>query len=39
MTLPPLQPGHYQIEFDLVAARVGWFAQFGSKPARIDVTL
>jgi SAM-dependent methyltransferase len=38
MTLPPLEPGRYQIEFDLVAARVGWFAQLGSKPARILVS-
>ena len=35
MNLPPLGAGRYQIEFDLVAARVGWFAQFGSKPARL----
>jgi ubiquinone/menaquinone biosynthesis C-methylase UbiE len=39
MTLPPLEPGRYQIEFDLVAARVGWFAQLGSKPCRISMTL
>lgn len=39
MTLPPLDPGVYQIEFDLVAARVGWFAQLGSKPARIMVSI
>jgi ubiquinone/menaquinone biosynthesis C-methylase UbiE len=38
MTLPPLEAGRYQIEFDLVAARVGWFAQFGSKAARIFVS-
>jgi ubiquinone/menaquinone biosynthesis C-methylase UbiE len=35
MTLPPLGAGRYQIEIDLVAARVGWFAQLGSKPARV----
>jgi hypothetical protein len=39
MALPPLDPGQYQIEFDLVAARVGWFAQFGSKPARVTVSV
>jgi SAM-dependent methyltransferase len=38
MALPPLETGRYQIELDLVAARVGWFAQFGSKPARISVS-
>jgi len=37
MTLPALAPGRYQIELDLVANRVGWFAQFGSKPARLAV--
>ena len=37
MTLPPLEPGRYELEFDLVAASVGWFAQFGSKPARVEV--
>jgi SAM-dependent methyltransferase len=37
MALPPLAPGRYQIELDLVANRVGWFAQFGSRPARIKV--
>jgi ubiquinone/menaquinone biosynthesis C-methylase UbiE len=35
MTLPPLEAGRYRLEFDLVAARVGWFAQFGSKPALV----
>ena len=38
MTIPKLEPGRYQIEIDLVAARVGWFAQLGSKPARIVLT-
>ncbi len=38
MTLPPLEPGDYQIEIDLVAARVGWFAQLGSKPVRVLVS-
>jgi SAM-dependent methyltransferase len=37
MTLPPLDPGRYEIEVDLVASRVGWFAQFGSEPARMTV--
>lgn len=37
MSLPALAPGRYQIELDLVANRVGWFAQFGSKPARLEL--
>lgn len=35
MELPTLAPGRYEIEIDLVASRVGWFAQLGSKPARL----
>jgi SAM-dependent methyltransferase len=35
MELPPIEPGRYEIEIDLVASRVGWFAQLGSKPARL----
>lgn len=39
-TLPPLQEGHYAIEFDCVANRVTWFEQAGSAPMRrmIDVS-
>jgi hypothetical protein len=37
MALPPLDPGRYEIEIDLVASRVGWFAQLGSKPARLTL--
>jgi hypothetical protein len=35
MALPPLDRGRYELEIDLVASRVGWFAQLGSKPARL----
>jgi ubiquinone/menaquinone biosynthesis C-methylase UbiE len=37
VTLPPLPRGRYVIEIDCVADRVGWFAQLGSHPARVDV--
>lgn len=38
-TLPPLQQGHYTLDFDCVANRVTWFEQAGSTVARrtIDV--
>ncbi len=39
MSLPPLERGSYQIEIDLVANRVGWFAQLGSKPARLNLQI
>ncbi|MEK6375423.1 MAG: methyltransferase domain-containing protein [Acidobacteriota bacterium] len=39
MALPPLDPGRYEIEIDLVATRVGWFAQLGSKPARLEIAV
>ena len=39
MTLPLLEAGEYQIEIDCVAQRVGWFAQLGSKPARLAIDL
>ena len=37
--LPPLQKGHYTLDFDCVANRVTWFEQAGSSVARrtIDV--
>ena len=37
MTLPLLEAGRYLVEIDCVAQRVGWFAQFGSKSARIAI--
>jgi SAM-dependent methyltransferase len=37
VTLPPQPPGRYVIEVDCVADQVGWFAQLGSRSARIDV--
>jgi ubiquinone/menaquinone biosynthesis C-methylase UbiE len=36
VSLPPLPTGRYVVEIDCVADRVGWFAQLGSRPARID---
>jgi SAM-dependent methyltransferase len=36
-TLPPLPPGTHQLEFDMVASEVTWFAQVGSTPARVRV--
>ncbi|HEY0159842.1 MAG TPA: methyltransferase domain-containing protein [Thermoanaerobaculia bacterium] len=38
-TLPPLPPGTYDLEFDLVAEQVLWFAQAGTTPARVRVVL
>lgn len=37
VSLPPLPRGRYVVELDCVAANVGWFAQLGSRPARIDI--
>lgn len=37
IALPPQAPGRYVVEIDCVAARVGWFGQLGSRPARIEV--
>ena len=37
VSLPPLPKGRYVVEIDCVADRVGWFAQLGSHPARIEV--
>src|SRR5687768_5706590 len=36
--LPPLEPGTYTVEVDLVANKVAWFAQLGSTPARVTVS-
>jgi SAM-dependent methyltransferase len=38
LVLPPRAPGRYILEIDCVAARVTWFAQIGSAPARLPVT-
>jgi SAM-dependent methyltransferase len=35
--LPPLPNGAYELEFDMVANEVTWFAQVGSSPARVRV--
>jgi SAM-dependent methyltransferase len=37
ITLPGLSAGRYTLEIDCVADRVGWFAQLGSRPARVDI--
>lgn len=37
--LPKLEPGAYDIEIDLVANQVAWFAQIGSRPARVPITV
>jgi SAM-dependent methyltransferase len=39
VTLPPLPKGRYVVEIDCVADRVGWFAQLGSRPARVEVVV
>ncbi len=36
ISLPALPRGRYVLEIDCVADRVGWFAQLGSRPARLD---
>lgn len=37
ISIPPLTPGRHVIEFDCVAAEVGWFGQLGSRAARLTV--
>jgi hypothetical protein len=37
--LPLLTPGTYVVEFDCVALDVTWFAQQGSRPALLSVTV
>jgi SAM-dependent methyltransferase len=37
VSLPALPRGRYVIEIDCVADKVGWFAQLGSRPARVEV--
>jgi hypothetical protein len=39
VALPPLPKGRYVVEIDCVADRVGWFAQLGSRPARVEVVV
>jgi hypothetical protein len=39
LVLPPRAPGRYVLEIDCVAARVTWFAQIGSAPARLPVNV
>jgi hypothetical protein len=39
LTLPPPRPGRYRLELDCVADGVTWFAQVGSDPARIALTI
>jgi hypothetical protein len=39
LVLPPRAPGRYILEIDCVAARVTWFAQIGSAPARLPVNV
>jgi SAM-dependent methyltransferase len=35
VSLPPRSAGRYIVELDCVAAHVSWFAQLGSRPARV----
>jgi SAM-dependent methyltransferase len=37
--LPPLPAGRFILEFDCVADRVAWFAQTGSMPVRVGLTV
>jgi hypothetical protein len=39
LTLPPLPAGSYVLELDCVAEGVIWFAQSGSAPAAVRVTV
>jgi 2-polyprenyl-3-methyl-5-hydroxy-6-metoxy-1,4-benzoquinol methylase len=39
VTLPPLGAGVYRLEFDCVASHVTWFAQIGSRPATIPLSI
>ncbi len=38
-SLWPLPPGEYELEFDLVAEWVAWFAEFGSKACKFRVSV
>jgi hypothetical protein len=35
----PRKPGDYLLELDMVQESVSWFAQQGSKPVRLPVTV
>ena len=37
IALPRDRRGPMTVEFDCVADRVGWFAQLGSRPARVEI--
>jgi 2-polyprenyl-3-methyl-5-hydroxy-6-metoxy-1,4-benzoquinol methylase len=37
--LPPLEPGEYEVEFDCVSTGITWFAQTGSRPARLRIAV
>lgn len=37
--LPPLPAGEYEVEFDCVADKVAWFAQAGSTPVRVRLSV
>jgi SAM-dependent methyltransferase len=39
VTMPALRPGQYILELDCVASNVTWFAQVGSRPARVAVEI
>jgi hypothetical protein len=39
LVLPPLPAGSYVIELDCVAEGVIWFAQAGSTPSTVRVTI
>jgi hypothetical protein len=37
-TLPPLEPGTYRVEFDLVSEGVVWFGENGNPTVKIDLS-
>ena len=37
-TLPPLEPGSYRVEFDLVSEGVVWFGENGNPTVKIDLS-
>ncbi len=39
VVLAPLRAGRYLIEFDCVSSQVMWFAQLGSRPARVRLDI
>jgi hypothetical protein len=36
--LPPVEPGNYRVEFDLVAEGVAWFSENGNPTVTIDLS-